>query len=106
MDQAQDSINKMRVTAPMDGLIALQKNENASGGMFFDGMTLPEYHEGDQVEPGVGVGQVIDPTSMDLSAKVGELERNNIKEGQAVDLYTRCHARDHLSRHRENSQRQ
>jgi HlyD family secretion protein len=86
MDQAQDSINKMRVTAPMDGLIALQKNENASGGMFFDGMTLPEYHEGDQVEPGVGVGQVIDPTSMDLSAKVGELERNNIKEGQAVDL--------------------
>ncbi|HEY1679449.1 MAG TPA: HlyD family efflux transporter periplasmic adaptor subunit [Candidatus Sulfotelmatobacter sp.] len=86
MDQAQDSINKMRVTAPMDGLIALQKNENATGGFFFDGMTLPEYHEGDQVEPGVGVGQVIDPSSMELSAKVGELERNNIKEGEKVDL--------------------
>jgi HlyD family secretion protein len=86
MDQAQDSINKMRVTAPMDGLIALQKNENANGGFFTDGMTLPEYREGDQVEPGVGVGQVIDPSSMELSAKVGELERNNINEGQTVDL--------------------
>jgi len=86
MDQAQDSINKMRVTAPMDGLVALEKNEGAAGGFFFSGMSLPEYREGDQVEPGRSVGQVIDPTSMELIAKVGELERNNIKEGQAIDL--------------------
>src|SRR5258708_18520598 len=37
MDQAQDSINKMRVTAPMDGLVALEKNEGAAGGFFFSG---------------------------------------------------------------------
>ncbi len=86
MDQAQDSINKMRVTAPMDGLVALEKNEGASGGFFFSGMSLPEYREGDQVEPGRSVGQVIDPKSMELVAQVGELERNNIKEGQTVDL--------------------
>jgi HlyD family secretion protein len=86
MDQAQDNINKMRVTAPMDGLVALEKNEGAAGGFFFSGMSLPEYHEGDQVEPGRSVGQVIDPKGMELVAKVGELERNNIKEGQLVDL--------------------
>ena len=86
MDQAQDNINKMRVTAPMDGLVALEKNEGAAGGFFFSGMSLPEYHEGDQVEPGRSVGQVIDPKGMELIAKVGELERNNIKEGQLVDL--------------------
>lgn len=86
MDQAQDNIGKMRVIAPMDGLVALEKNEGAAGGMFFSGMTLPEYHEGDQVEPGRSVGQVIDPTEMELIAKVGEVEHNNIKEGQAVDL--------------------
>jgi biotin carboxyl carrier protein len=86
MDQAQDSINKMRVTAPMDGLVALEKNEGATGGFFFGGMSLPEYHEGDQVEAGRTVGQVIDPKEMELSAKVGELERNNIKEGQPVDM--------------------
>ena len=86
MDQAQGNINKMRVTAPMDGLVALEKNQGAAGGFFFSGMSLPEYHEGDQVEPGRSVGQVIDPKGMELVAKVGELERNNIKEGQLVDL--------------------
>lgn len=86
MDQAQDSINKMRVVAPMDGLVALEKNDGASGGFFFSGMSLPEYREGDQVQPGQSVGQVIDPQSMELICRVGELERNIIKVGQAVDL--------------------
>lgn len=86
MDQAQGNIEKMRVTAPMDGLVALEKNEGAAGGIFFSGMSLPEYHEGDQVEPGRTVGQVIDPRSLELAAKVGELERDNIKLGEAVDV--------------------
>lgn len=86
MDQAQQNIAKMRVTAPMDGLVALEKNERASGGMFWGGMTLPEYRQGDKVEAGAKVGQVIDPREMELGAKVGELERNNIKEGQLVDI--------------------
>lgn len=86
MDQAQLNISKMRVSAPMDGLVALEKNERAAGGMFWGGMTLPEYRQGDQVEAGASVGQVIDPKEMELSAKVGELDRNNIREGQAVDI--------------------
>jgi len=86
MEQAQGNINKMRVTAPMDGLVALEKNEGAAGGFFFSGMSLPEYREGDQVEPGRSVGQVIDPKGMELGAKVGELERNNIKQGQSVEI--------------------
>jgi biotin carboxyl carrier protein len=86
MDQAQDSIRKMRVMAPMDGLVALEKNDGAAGGFFFTGMSLPEYREGDQVQPGRSVGQVIDPSSMELVCKVGELERNSIKVGQSVDL--------------------
>jgi HlyD family secretion protein len=84
MDQAQDNINKMRVMAPMDGLVALEKNEG--DGFFFSGMSLPEYREGDQVQPGRAVGQVIDPKGMELVAKVGELERNNVKQGQSVDI--------------------
>ena len=87
MDQAQGNIDKMRVTAPMDGLVALEKNEGAMGGFCcFPGKTLPEYREGDQVQPGRTVGQVVDPKEMELSAKVGELERNNVKEGQSVDI--------------------
>ena len=86
MDQAQQNIDKMRVFAPMDGLVALEKNERAAGGFFFGGMTLPEYRQGDQVDPGSTVGRVIDPKEMELAAKVGELDRNNIKEGQTVDI--------------------
>jgi len=87
MEQAQGNIDKMRVTAPMDGLVALEKNEGAMGGFCcFPGQTFPEYREGDQVQPGRTVGQVIDPKEMELSAKVGELERNNVKEGQSVDI--------------------
>jgi HlyD family secretion protein len=86
MDQAQGNIEKMRVEAPMDGLVALEKNVGAAGGFFFGGMSLPEYREGDQVEAGSTVGKVIDPGEMELAAQVGELERNNLKEGQAVDI--------------------
>ena len=86
MDQARGNIGKMRVVAPMDGLVALAKNEGANGGFFFTGMSLPEYREGDQVDPGRTVGEVIDPKGMELVAKVGELERNSIKEGQTVDI--------------------
>lgn len=87
MDQAQGNIDKMRVPAPMDGLVALEKNEGAMGGFCcFPGQTFPEYREGDQVQPGRTVGQVVDPKEMELSAKVGELERNNVKEGQSVDI--------------------
>jgi hypothetical protein len=38
------------------------------------------------VQPGRNVGQVIDPKEMELSAQSGEMERNNIKEGQTVDF--------------------
>jgi HlyD family secretion protein len=87
MDQAQGNIDKMRVMSPMDGLVALEKNDGAMGGFCcFPGQTFPEYREGDQVQPGRTVGQVVDPKEMELSAKVGELERNNVKEGQSVDI--------------------
>lgn len=86
MDQAQDNIHKMRVTAPIDGLVALEKNERATNGFFFGGMSLPEYREGDQVDAGANIGQVVDPNELEIGAKVGELDRNNIKEGQPVDV--------------------
>ena len=102
MDQAQGNIDKMRVVAPMDGLVALEKNEGAAGGFYFSGMSLPEYREGDQVEPGRTVGQVVDAKEMELSAKVGELERNNIKEGQSVDLQLDAFPGSTFPRHSED----
>lgn len=86
MDQAQQNLDKMHVMAPIDGLISIQKNENASGGFFFTGMTLPDYHEGDQVQPGSAIAQVVDPQGLDLKAQIGEQDRDNVKNGQPVEV--------------------
>ncbi|MDR3771957.1 MAG: HlyD family efflux transporter periplasmic adaptor subunit [Terracidiphilus sp.] len=86
MDQAQQNLDKMRVTAPMDGLVSIQRNENASGGFYFTGMTLPDYHEGDQVQPGSTIAQVVDPRGLDLTSKIGEADRSNVQVGQAAEI--------------------
>ncbi|MGA2650214.1 MAG: HlyD family efflux transporter periplasmic adaptor subunit [Terracidiphilus sp.] len=86
MDQAQQNLDKMRVTAPMDGLVSIQKNMNASGGFFFTGMSLPDYHEGDQVQPGSSVAQVVDPQGLDLTSKIDEQDRDNVQVGQPVEV--------------------
>lgn len=86
MDEAQSNLDKMRVTAPMDGVVSIQKNMNASGGFFFTGMTLPDYHPGDQVQPGSAIAQVVDPLGMDLISHVGEQDRDNIRVGEPVQV--------------------
>jgi multidrug resistance efflux pump len=86
MNQAQQNIDRMRVTAPMDGLISIQKNMDASGGFFFTGMSLPDYRAGDQAQSGSAIAQVVDPAGLELTAKIGERERSNIKAGEAVQV--------------------
>lgn len=86
MDQAQQNLDKMRVTSPMDGLVSIQKNVNAMGGIMFTGMSLPDYHEGDQVQAGSAIAQVVDPQGMDLTSKIGEQDRSNVLPGQAVEV--------------------
>lgn len=84
MEVAQQNISKMHVTAPTDGLVSIEKN--MTGDFFFSGMALPDFHEGDQVQPGTGIARVIVSTEMQLSAKVSELERANITIGQAAEI--------------------
>lgn len=86
MDQAQQNIEKMRVISVIDGLVAIQKNFDSAGGMFFSGMSTPDYHEGDQAQPGSAIAQVIDSRDMELTAKVSELDRANITTGQATEI--------------------
>ncbi len=86
MQQAQANIEKMTVLAPFDGLVAVKENQDSSGGMFFSGMVLPEYREGDQVWPGRVVAQVVDVEEMEIQAKVDENDRANINPGQPVEV--------------------
>jgi HlyD family secretion protein len=86
MEQAQQNIDKMTVTAPMDGLISIQRNMDATGGFFFTGMSVPDYHAGDQAQAGSAIAQVVDPAELELKAQIGERDRGNVKQGQAIEI--------------------
>lgn len=86
MDQAQQNLDHMHVTAPMSGLVSIQKNVMASGGFFFSGMSLPDFRAGDQVNPGAAIAQVLDPAGMNLTSKVPESQHDNIKQGEPVEV--------------------
>src|SRR2546427_11601494 len=70
MDQAAQNIKNMHVTAPIDGLVAIHGNRDSTGGFFMYGMTLPDYHVGDQVNPGSSIAEVIDISHLEVSAQV------------------------------------
>jgi HlyD family secretion protein len=86
MDQAEENIKRMTITSPIDGLVVIHGNRDASGGFFFTGMTLPDYHVGDQVNPGSSIAEVIDISHLELYAQVGETDHSNLKTGQSVDI--------------------
>jgi multidrug efflux pump subunit AcrA (membrane-fusion protein) len=86
MEQAEQNIKNMRITSPIDGLVVIMGNRDSTGGFFTDGMVLPDYHVGDQVNSGRPIAEVIDISHLEVSAQVGETDRTNLKAGQAVDI--------------------
>ena len=74
-------LNQVRVISPMSGLVAIKQNRGSA--MMF-GMTLPDIREGDQVQPGTPVAEVLDLSELEVVAKVGEIDRANLKEDQEV----------------------
>ncbi len=86
MDRAELNIKNMRITSPIDGLMVIRGNRDSTGGFFMEGMTLPDYHVGDQVNPGSPIAEVIDSSRLEISARVGETDRTNLKTGQSVEI--------------------
>ena len=80
---AEQNIQKMRVTASTDGLVSIEKN---ASGDFFSLTSVPDFHEGDKVQPGTSIARIVVSTDMQLAAKVSELERANISVGQPAEI--------------------
>ena len=91
MQQAQKNIQNMHLRAPMDGLVAVQENRQTN--FYFPGMRLPEYREGDEVQPGGFVAQVLDVEQMEIQGKVAETDRANLSPGEPaeIDVYALPH---------------
>jgi multidrug efflux pump subunit AcrA (membrane-fusion protein) len=87
IQRAQQMIDGLVLRAPFDGVVALKENRDATGGVFFWGMVLPEYRAGDQVWPGRPVADVIEAGRMELRARIDENDRGNLTEGQAATVH-------------------
>ena len=86
MQFAQRTIESMVVKAPIAGLVVVKENQDASGGMFFSGMSLPEYREGDTVQPGRGVAEIVDLSEIEIKAKVNEADRPSLATGASASV--------------------
>ena len=84
LKQAQQRISKLTVPAPIDGLASISQNRRAAGGFFYPGIDLPDYREGDQVNSGDTVMEVIDTSQMEVAGRIIESDRGNLREGQDV----------------------
>jgi hypothetical protein len=76
----------MTVRAPLDGLVVIKDNQDASGGFGFPGMTLPEYRPGDTVQPGRTVAEIVDLTEMEIKTKIAETDRAALEGGAAAKV--------------------
>jgi len=75
-------LNQVKVLAPISGLVAIKQNR---GGSFFSfGQQQPDIREGDQLQPGMAVAEILDLSELEVLARVGELDRANLHEGQDV----------------------
>lgn len=69
--------------APISGLMAVKQNYGA-GGRF--GSEVPDLREGDEIYPGSPVVEILDLSELEIVAKVSEVDRANLREGQNVKV--------------------
>jgi multidrug resistance efflux pump len=86
VDRAQQNIESLVIKATMDGVISVRENTDAAGGIYFSGMTLPQYRVGDTVSPGRPMIDIFDVSGMEIRASVNEQERDNVAPGQVVQV--------------------
>ncbi|MGA2723725.1 MAG: efflux RND transporter periplasmic adaptor subunit [Bryobacteraceae bacterium] len=81
--QELSRIAQTKSLAPMTGLVAIRQNR---AGNFNFGQQMPDVREGDTLQPGMPVADLLDLSEVEVWAKVGELDRANLKEGQDAVL--------------------
>jgi hypothetical protein len=85
-DRAKAIIESLVVRSPISGLVLVKENRDATGGVFFSGMSLPEFRPGDTVAPGRTILDVSDTADMEITSRVNEQERTTLVVGQAATV--------------------
>src|SRR5579862_357414 len=77
-------IAQSKILSPIAGLVSIRQNRGGFSGSF--GQQVPDIREGDTISPGTPVADVLDISEMEIIAKVGELDRANLREDQEVQF--------------------
>jgi len=85
MARAEQNIKNMTIRAPIGGVVKVLENRGAVS-IFFTGMTIPEFRNGDQVQPGTPVVTILDMTRMAIMGKISETDRPAVRVGEPVDI--------------------
>lgn len=81
MQREQQRLRQVKLLAPMSGLVAIRQ---ARTFFFFAGTQMPDIREGDELRPGMPVADIMDLSELEVVARVGEMDRANLREGQDV----------------------
>jgi len=81
LGREKQRLSRVKLLAPMSGLVAIRQ---ARTFFFFAGTQMPDIREGDELRPGMPVADILDLSELEVIARVGELDRANLTEGQEV----------------------
>jgi hypothetical protein len=84
--QVQQELRRLadtRALSPITGLVSIRQNR---GGFVNFGQQLPEIREGDTLQPGMPIADILDLSELEVWTKIGELDRANLQEGQEALL--------------------
>lgn len=72
-----------KALAQITGLVSIKQNR---AGFFNFGQQMPDIREGDTLQPGMPVADILDLSELEVWTKIGELDRANLREGQDAVL--------------------
>lgn len=78
LKRAEDNVERMRMKAPMDGMVVMQK--------IMAGSEFRQIQQGDQLFPGQMFMQIVDPRSMLVAATVNQTDSEMIRVGAKAHL--------------------
>lgn len=82
-DRAKSYLGKMKIYAPIDGIVNILPNTRTNGSF---GSSLPPFKEGDRAWTGAAIAEIPDLTSMRIELKLDEVDRGRLQVGQFLDV--------------------
>jgi HlyD family secretion protein len=77
-DYAQSNVENMTIKSPMAGLVVLTPN--------YRGSSMVDPQEGDQVRSGGGIMMVVNPSAMQVLARVNQVDVSQVHVGQQAEV--------------------